>query len=270
MSDKLTIITTKEILESVNSNSDISIVPLREFSALNYKDGGGNWKRVTEGSRFRPIHLSELEQRLKKRGYNIGYRSFVDDKGGLRIDLNLESEYLSKPSTSSSPASTDNTLENALRIVEDFKEVSKYKEVLDNMDEREISLFDTSSQVVDIMSGVRTIDLINSNSDSYTNIISLVPLKRYNITEGVSCKVNLGIQYTSDGEIKYYSTIFSAFDYIEKDGNLVLESDNWMENVNDEVQIECINGILKALPISNNVTECIISNCTISYGYLKR
>lgn len=71
--------------------------------------------------------------------------------------------------------------------------------------------------------------------------------------------------------MKNYKTTFSAFNYRyqENDGGLVLESEDWIKVIgDDEIQVEFIEGILKALPLSNDVSECIISNCTVIYGKL--
>lgn len=264
MNEKLTIISTS----AVNNDSDVSIAPLRDSSALNYKEtnssGNTYWKRLEEKSRFRPLHISELDKKLKDRGYNLG---LVSQYTGTGLTMSLDPIIPEK----SINITMDDSKEFAEEVLKYY--IENYPEDEQRLlqpDQKELDLFDSSTQVIDIMSGIQTLELINLNSDSYTNIVSLIPLKRYNMEEGVSAKVNVGVQYTINSNIKYYSTTFTAFDYEEVEGKLSLESDNWIESINDEVQVEYINGILKALPLSNDVSECIISNCTVSYGYLNK
>lgn len=268
--NKLGIVSTKD---NIPEGSELYINALREYSSIYYLDDKKEWRRVREGTiTNRPIHFSELSKSMKERGFNIGGKSW--SKGGdLYIQTSISSENspvctISDGLRVSHNSNTDKT--TVEKKLEEILAIPEYNKVLNEMDEREISLFSSIGSTIDIMTGVRTIDLITYNSDSYTNILSLVPLKRYIIQEGVSAKVDLGVQYVFEGDLRSHETTFCAFKYMEDNsGKLVLDSPDWIETVEDNIQIEFVNGILKTLPLSNNVSECIISNCTVTYGRLE-
>lgn len=258
-------ITTQDKLEGTEAT--ISITPSKDYPAINYKTGDGNWKGVIEGTKFRPIHLSELSRKLKSRGWNIGHRSFLVD-GELWDGLEVIPEYLPSKALLSSGLSKRVSWGTDLRLVyNEIKSESKYEKILEEMTGQEINLFSTSTRGIDLVSGKQTIDVVSINGDSYTNMISLVPLKEHIISEGISAKVDLMIAYVSSGSPLYHYTTFQAFSYEKgKNGEVGLVEEPWIEDVGEDVRVEYVNGILRVLPLTSKITECIISNCTVEYG----
>mgnify|MGYP000835266034 FL=1 len=148
----------------------------------------------------------------------------------------------------------------------------------------EIYLYSTSKNVVDILNNSITIDVIPFNSDIYTNTVDLTELMNYSVSPGVSTKIDLGIQYSKYetryvedpedkeklilvGNEKLYSkeTTFSGSRY-NKQGELI--SKDYIEEIGSDIVIECVNNIIRVVSKSTDIDECIISNCTITYGKL--
>lgn len=256
MSNELNIISTEEV-------GNLCILPNRQYSSLIIKGEDGDWTEVKEGSCFRPIHLSELSRALQERGWNYGLLPFESLSGELMIGLDLPTQIipdmreLSGKEKAKVSSSTEININN-------IKEDEEYAKILKEMEEKEINLYATSTSEIDLVSGTQTLDLVAYNSDTYTNAISLVPLKFNMLGEKVSAKVEMSISYTYSGVSYSYSTTFPAFSYISGK----LEENLWIEEVGKEVQIEYVSGIIRVVPISSNVTECIISQCIIEYGRL--
>lgn len=254
--DRLTVISTSENVDRFGA--EVAISPAREYSYLIYKDNLGTWRGITEGSRFRPLHLSELSRRLSSRGWNIG-RHFFTQGGELWTGLKTSPEYI--PSIGLLTSYPSKQISNSTDLGSTYTNIitnTEYEKILKEMNEKEINLYNTSTRGIDLVSGKQTIDVISYNSDTYTNMVSLVPLKNHIISEGISCKVDLGIVYTNSGTTLYHTTSFPAFGF--------QEDENWIEEVNEAVQVEYIGGIIRVMPLVSTVTECIISNCTVEYG----
>ena len=60
-------------------------------------------------------------------------------------------------------------------------------------------------------------------------------------------------------------TTFSGFNLLN---NEITNNTPYVENINSDVVIEYVGNIIRVVPTSLNVNECIISNCTITYGKL--
>ena len=152
------------------------------------------------------------------------------------------------------------------------------------MNNNEIYLYSTSKNVVDILNNSITIDVIPFNSDIYTNTVDLTELMNYSVSPGVSTKIDLGIQYSKYetryvedpedkeklilvGNEKLYSkeTTLSGPRY-NKQGELI--SKDYIEEIGSDIVIECVNNIIRVVSKSTDIDECIISNCTITYGKL--
>ena len=252
-------------LRSSDSKDLIYINPLGEYSSLAYKKDSIDIT-IKEGSRFRPVHISEVNVKLQNRFHNI-YPFIVckDEKYYLyngNIDMNTV--ITDKDIEKNGVLVEDNWIESDLSN-EDKSTLEKYK---NNMD---YYSYTTSKKDINILEGTTTIDILRVDSDSYTNIVSLSNLKSLNISTGVEAKVDLEIQYSlsnSSYGIFNHHTVFSAFECIEKGGAIITNSYNFIELVNNKVQIEYIDDIIRVLPISDDVTECIISNCIVTYGRL--
>lgn len=261
---------------------------------------GNNKALVCNDSNYRVSRLSELNGKLKLRDWNVTNRRFAFDnddgsKGDLQICVN-----------NSKGSGIINEIDDSTRRIvidkyefseEEKTEFNNYLEYLkssdnehlneiynlySNMNSSEIYLYSTSKNVVDILNDSITIDIIPYNSDIYTNTVDLMNLITYSISPNISTKIDLGIQYSKNemryengankehvvvNEEKLYSkeTTFAGPSY-NSEGKLV--SKDYIEQINNDVVIECINNVIRVVPKSTNIDECIISNCTITYGKL--
>lgn len=291
----------KKIELITTESEDISISQvISQGSEKEYYLVGNNKALVCNDSNYRMARLSELSNKLKLRDWNVTNRRFVfedQSEGNLQICID---------NYSSGSGIVNEINEDTKRIVIDKYELSdkeksefnNYLEYLKNnkneylkeiynlyssMNSSEIYLYSTSKNVVDILNDSITIDIIPYNSDIYTNTVDLTSLINYSISPGVSTKIDLGIQYSKNetryeedpetkelvviNEEKLYSkeTTFAGPSF-NQSGELVLK--DYIEQVNSDVMIECIDNIIRVVSKSTNIDECIISNCTVTYGKL--
>lgn len=291
----------KKIELITTESEDISISQvISQGSEKEYYLVGNNKALVCNDSNYRMARLSELSNKLKLRDWNVTNRRFAfedQSEGNLQICID---------NYSSGSGIVNEINEDTKRIVIDKYELSdkeksefnNYLEYLKNnkneylkeiynlyssMNSSEIYLYSTSKNVVDILNDSITIDIIPYNSDIYTNTVDLTSLINYSISPGVSTKIDLGIQYSKNetryeedpetkelvviNEEKLYSkeTTFAGPNF-NQSGELVLK--DYIEQVNSDVMIECIDNIIRVVSKSTNIDECIISNCTVTYGKL--
>lgn len=291
----------KKIELITTESEDISISQvISQGSEKEYYLVGNNKALVCNDSNYRMARLSELSNKLKLRDWNVTNRRFAfedQSEGNLQICID------NYPSGS---GIVNEINEDTKRIVIDKYELSdkeksefnNYLEYLKNnkneylkeiynlyssMNSSEIYLYSTSKNVVDILNDSITIDIIPYNSDIYTNTVDLTSLINYSISPEVSTKIDLGIQYSKNetryeedpetkelvviNEEKLYSkeTTFAGPSF-NQSGELVLK--DYIEQVNSDVMIECIDNIIRVVSKSTNIDECIISNCTVTYGKL--
>lgn len=291
----------KKIELITTESEDISISQvISQGSEKEYYLVGNNKALVCNDSNYRMARLSELSNKLKLRDWNVTNRRFAfedQSEGNLQICID---------NYSSGSGIVNEINEDTKRIVIDKYELSdkeksefnNYLEYLKNnkneylkeiynlyssMNSSEIYLYSTSKNVVDILNDSITIDIIPYNSDTYTNTVDLTSLINYSISPGVSTKIDLGIQYSKNetryeedpetkelvviNEEKLYSkeTTFAGPSF-NQSGELVLK--DYIEQVNSDVMIECIDNIIRVVSKSTNIDECIISNCTVTYGKL--
>lgn len=291
----------KKIELITTESEDISISQvISQGNEKEYYLVGNNKALVCNDSNYRMARLSELSNKLKLRDWNVTNRRFAfedQSEGNLQICID---------NYSSGSGIVNEINEDTKRIVIDKYELSdkeksefnNYLEYLKNnkneylkeiynlyssMNSSEIYLYSTSKNVVDILNDSITIDIIPYNSDIYTNTVDLTSLINYSISPGVSTKIDLGIQYSKNetryeedpetkelvviNEEKLYSkeTTFAGPSF-NQSGELVLK--DYIEQVNSDVMIECIDNIIRVVSKSTNIDECIISNCTVTYGKL--
>ena len=91
-----------------------------------------------------------------------------------------------------------------------------------------------------------TFDLLSDSE--YTSIVNLSDIK------GTYGMAEVCIKYSIGDNIKSYNTIIDIFG-----GNVI-------EEIDDVVVLEYIGKVLKAIPKSNTISECIINNCRVTYG----
>lgn len=291
-----------ELITTTSDNISISQVTGQEDEKEYYLTGN-NRALVCNDSNYRMTRISELSNKLKLRDWNVTNRRFVipgedGSEGNLRVciddyskgsgiinevDENTKSIEIDKYELTEKEKSQFNSYLDYLKNNKNnyLKEIYN---LYNSMNNNEIYLYSTSKNVVDILNNSITIDVIPFNSDIYTNTVDLTELMNYSVSPGVSTKIDLGIQYSKYetryvedpedkeklilvGNEKLYSkeTTFSGHRY-NKQGELI--SKDYIEEIGSDIVIECVNNIIRVVPKSTDIDECIISNCTITYGKL--
>lgn len=292
-----------ELITTTSDNISISQVTGQEDEKEYYLTGN-NRALVCNDSNYRMTRISELSNKLKLRDWNVTNRRFVipgedGSEGNLRVciddyskgsgiinevDENTKSIEIDKYELTEKEKSQFNSYLDYLKNNKNnyLKEI--YNLYNSSMNNNEIYLYSTSKNVVDILNNSITIDVIPFNSDIYTNTVDLTELMNYSVSPGVSTKIDLGIQYSKYetryvedpedkeklilvGNEKLYSkeTTFSGPRY-NKQGELI--SKDYIEEIGSDIVIECVNNIIRVVSKSTDIDECIISNCTITYGKL--
>lgn len=291
-----------ELITTTSDNISISQVTGQEDEKEYYLTGN-NRALVCNDSNYRMTRISELSNKLKLRDWNVTNRRFVipgedGSEGNLRVciddyskgsgiinevDENTKSIEIDKYELTEKEKSQFNSYLDYLKNNKNnyLKEIYN---LYNSMNNNEIYLYSTSKNVVDILNNSITIDVIPFNSDIYTNTVDLTELMNYSVSPGVSTKIDLGIQYSKYetryvedpedkeklilvGNEKLYSkeTTFFGPRY-NKQGELI--SKDYIEEIGSGIVIECVNNIIRVVSKSTDIDECIISNCTITYGKL--
>lgn len=291
-----------ELITTTSDNISISQVTGQEDEKEYYLTGN-NRALVCNDSNYRMTRISELSNKLKLRDWNVTNRRFVipgedGSEGNLRVciddyskgsgiinevDENTKSIEIDKYELTEKEKSQFNSYLDYLKNNKNnyLKEIYN---LYNSMNNNEIYLYSTSKNVVDILNNSITIDVIPFNSDIYTNTVDLTELMNYSVSPGVSTKIDLSIQYSKYetryvedpedkeklilvGNEKLYSkeTTFSGPRY-NKQGELI--SKDYIEEIGSDIVIECVNNIIRVVSKSTDIDECIISNCTITYGKL--
>lgn len=259
---KLSIITStpKENKLAINNNNEIY-----------YTTNGGAINLIEGDLRRRPLHCSELYNKLSIRGIRP-YDLFISGIAG-EDDYNdpiIKFSYIEPRGEIDEIDTTD--IDNSFPLCGDLDRETvervnrKYIELFgDNLNAGEELRFLSSTNGIADREIEESIDLIKS-FDSYTNTVSLNELINYSTDPYINCRVDLTVLYSKEGTIYNYNTMFTAFDY---NAHGTLNVYNTIEDINGLVQLEYINGVIKVIPMSQEVNECIINNCTVIYGKFK-
>ena len=259
---KFDIVSSLSKLDSLYINNDILINDKKDIEVLGLS------------SYDRPLYLSELDKILKNREYHVVSRKLISDNKLYLVKdefsnttSNLgEDEYYNY-----NDYINNSMLINDVKIEDDFdsKIISgnitigdEYKNIIEK--EAGMTLYSTSKIIIDILDGSISLNLVEP--DEYTNTISLIDVKKKVAQVGLSGKIDLTVDYTIDGIIYGKDLTFEAFSYngASQDNPVLVESD--FVSSYDYFDIEYINGIIRVIPKSDKIDECIISNCMLTYG----
>lgn len=145
----------------------------------------------------------------------------------------------------------------------------------DLSDTNTIAMKRATRDVLKILEGSVSFDVISSDSDYYTNSLDLSELRGYAVVSGVSARIDVTVQYsTEDGKVFNRDSTFSAFryDYNKEYNTVECTSYPFRETINKDVLVSYVDdkdkgiGLLEVIPISDRVSECIISRCVVTYG----
>ena len=123
---------------------------------------------------------------------------------------------------------------------------------------------------VNLIEDITEIELIKYNSDSYTNILDISELIYYNTKPGITGLLDITIEYSKAGQVYVKDISFPAFKYlpVEDSDISALSIDDYITEINNDVQVEYLNNTIRVNSLNSNIDECIISRCTITYGNL--
>jgi hypothetical protein len=254
-----------------------------EASVISYKTEDDIIVLSEGSSRFRPIHCSELDVKLKKRGYNLVGTRFIrrDESGSLTSELWYDT---TKPDASIPGVDTVSIVQDEnsqIRTLPGMIRVSgsdypsaliqeEYNSIFGQMNTiNEIQFYSSSMSTVNLIENLVELDLIRPDSDTYTSVLNLNELTYYNAKPGISCVLDITIQYSKGVNIYSRDLTIPAFHYNRADDNTpILDVTNYLTEINGDVQVEYIDKTLRVEPLHSEVDECIIYRCTATYGNL--
>ena len=238
------------------------------------KDSRGLNRCDNYDSPLRPITMSELFKKLDEHDWNVVDRKFIDDEQELRTSTKSSNDrmrntgcYTVTPSseagiTERPNIEDDEDLESFRVEHSDIIKMFKYMK-----DSKTVYLYNTSELVFDILNDSVTMDLVDS--DQYISTLSLENLFKKVVAKGVSAKVDLSIKYSKDNQVYNHNMVFEAFNYPDTPSEIAeYTGNNFIKLVNDEVSIEYVDSVIRVVPGNPEIDECIISNCTVTYGNL--
>ena len=235
-------------------------------------------------SNFRRITCSELAARLKERVWNNPERKFVaayplrngegqqDERGQNLVDTYFtwlgEVKANNMPIHTNTPTGTKmacvSTSEIPKKKIKEFQE--NYKEVLSTMSSSEIYLYSSTESSIEFLTQTSVVSLINGE-DSYTSIVDINPVFFSNLKEGSSGKIDISMKYSKGGEVFNKHTSFEGFRCIGSSENLKISFSDFVEEIDSNLTLEYVNGVVRLHP-GNDIDECIIYCCTVTYGDL--
>jgi hypothetical protein len=114
------------------------------------------------------------------------------------------------------------------------------------------------------------IEFVDRDSDIYTDTIDFRNIINYSrqpdITAYLDLEIGCTIEKTKDS-YEFFTRVskFTLFKYSEIGE---LKQEDFILEVNDDILVEFVGGILRVIPSNSKITECIINNCILEYGKL--
>ena len=213
-----------------------------------YTDSG----EVGDGnSLLRPLHATEVNNKLKSRDFNIYPRKYVKD-GEL---------YLVTTPTND-PDIITNNIEGVKQSHQGGYEINtqqkadSYNTIYSNDIEQmkkmgEIYIYDASKKTIDLLKSSVFINVVQEESNLYTTTADLGDI----LVTSFDGKIDLSLRYTKGEKIYNYSTTMNS------------KSDT--SSGNDDIEVEYMKGVVSVFPKSKEVKECIINSLQITYGFLQ-
>lgn len=135
--------------------------------------------------------------------------------------------------------------------------------------------------ILNVLDKSISFDIISSDSDMYTNSLDLSELRGYAVISGISARIDVTVQYSTYEPgarvpVKVFNrdVTFCAFkyEYDKETDSVECISDSFQETMNNDILIsyasdlESGTALLEIIPLSQRVSECIISRCAVTYG----
>lgn len=260
-------------------------IPSEEFSPDIYSISGGHLAYrdgiINEGnSIYRNILVIDLYKKLRQREWNHPIIKSISPKGNLAVYPPSKSNeelttvdpfgmlYYNRLGSLTMISTMQNDVERDSNVSIDYEEIekglsenlTKLREFLvENKDIiQEQDNTSASNNSVDFVNGSITFEI--TRDGQYTNILGLE-----NIVQKCSSSpdsiIKVTVTYSIGKDIYSVDTIFKPIS-----SNLV--EAEFIRRLGGDVELEFTNGVLRVMPISDRVAECVISNCIITYGKL--
>lgn len=249
-------------LDIVTSSSNSIAVSGKSIVLIEGKD-----QKVIDhlSSNDRPLLLSELDMRMENRRWGYPFIKCVQETsegsvygGHIPTKLNFGDNNMFFPlpiiDKSDYSVCSDITSSTTFASIETL-----YKNMLIMKESDGVTFYSSSKIIVDFLNSSIALDLINE--DEYTNTISLINVEKKLNLPDISCKVDLTIKYVKDG-IYCRDLTFKAFKLL----NEGLVRDDFVSSLDGDVIVEYVDGIVRVVPEVPEISECIISNCILTYG----
>lgn len=255
----------KKIDLITQNNGSIQIKGEGESSTLTYSDNGIQKDIYNNSSKFRPIHITELNNRLRYRDWNVVGRKFLSEENG-EINFLLSTENYLESYIPYKPMKVINITGNNV-IDEDINAIElEFNDILKNMNVTELYLYNSSGKVIDLLDKSISIDIITPGDNTYTdsiNLSSYISNLLVSSSKTTEILLTVDVKYTIGSDIYSYNTRFNISSVVNNELN---KED--IVKVNKDISIEYINNELRVYPINEDINECIISYCNliISYG----
>ena len=266
-------------LTLVTSNSENNNLYLGSYRNNYYiYNGNKKVKNSLLSSIYKPIKCSELYYKINKifKWFQHKYLVIKDNEIFL-VTKDIPSENREKPIYEINPENLkDNEKfkqtglgKNLLEELDEawktlINELDEDKEILERMiNSNEIYLLNNSKSMVDFLSdNTITAELIDPNN--YSNTVDIKPILGNKIFNNKSFKVDISVKYSIGDDIYIYDTTINSINIIRETGKI--EYNNTIQTLKNHIHLEFLNGIIRVFPIADNITDCIISNCLITYG----
>ena len=147
------------------------------------------------------------------------------------------------------------------------EEVNRINEIYNMtiLEDNNISLYNAAKLEVDLGRGSITINMLGDKD--YTNTISLKGVEKKYAKPNISGKVDLTVKYTRGGLVYTKDLSFEAFKYDDNELEPKSTSNSYVSPLNNaDVVVEYLGGIVRVIPESDDIDECIISSCVVTYG----
>lgn len=243
---------------------------------------------LIEGSlKYRPLHCSELNNRLSNRNWNKSETLFISGIEGENNEDDPMLRYRKYTNSENKPMGeidiiniSDNNTNLSFPLCGKLSENTKseiseaYENIFDTSEvaaSEEVCFLGSSKRIMNTSECQESIDLIKGY-DSYTFSLNLKDLIEYSSYPGTTAKVRLSLRYSkinsegTEASIYSYYTTFSAFEYTSNSELIIENMIEIIKDTEDLIRIEYLDGTLQLFPVSQRISECIINDCTIIYG----
>ena len=216
------------------------------------------------------VTVKDLYGKLKDRLFHQPEHPYIDKNGNLCYTNNIE-YWNWNYAVGSTVISEDlvQKMDDTIRKY-DSGEILVPGVQQNKKDSMEINLYSSSRFNIDFLSQSISVDMIDSSKD-YTNTVNLKGFIKKATGSIKNSTASIDVKYTINGSertTKTY-TIDNLFLVKTKENSnsiTILYNNITNGKIDDNVNLEFIDGIVRVIPINPEVTECIISKCIVNYG----